>query len=64
MSRRDELWRILDRLTAFLPGASNERAEVLTTPSPNEPGLDTETRRARWRLWRHRYAKQGRGGYR
>jgi hypothetical protein len=32
--------------------------------APMRPGLSTETRLARWRLWRHRYEKQGKGGYR
>jgi hypothetical protein len=58
------MWSLLDRLTAFLPGPPSRHPPPSTLPDPNEPGISPATRRARLRLWRHRYEKQGKGGYR
>lgn len=64
MTIRDAVWRTLDRLTAFLPSPPGQRSDPPITPNPDDPGLDPETRLARWRLWRRRYEKQGKGGFR
>ena len=64
MTAHESLWRLLDRLTSFLPSAPDGRPPRSSLPDPNEPGISQRTRRARWRLWRHRYEKGGKGGYR
>lgn len=58
------LWRVLDRLTAFLPGQPKEIPAASLILDPDEPGISEETRLARRRLWRQRYEKAGKGGYR
>jgi hypothetical protein len=64
MTAPESLWRLLDRLTSFLPGPPDGHPPPSTLPDPNEPGISQRTRRARLRLWRHRYEKGGKGGYR
>ena len=64
MRTRLSLWRLLDRLTSFMPGPPDKKPRPTVIPDPNEPGISDATRRARLRLWRHRYEKQGKGGYR
>ena len=62
MAIRERLWRLLDRLTAFVPGSPAELAAYTTVPDPDEKGVSPETRAARLRLRRYRYVKRGKGG--
>lgn len=57
-------WRMFDRLTAWLPAARDDRKPPSVVPNPQEHGIGTEEHEARWRLWRHRLGKEGKGGYR
>ena len=58
------LWRLLDRLTAFLPGPPDGKPSTTVLPDPQQEGLTETERVSRWRLWRQRLEKAGRGGYR
>ena len=53
MSRRSQFLRLLERLTSFVPG-----------PPSMRPDASVETRRARHRLWSHKYRKRGKGSVR
>ena len=61
MTARESLWRLLDRLTSFLPSPPDGRPPPSTLPDPNEPGISERRRRARLRLWLQRYDKGGKG---
>jgi hypothetical protein len=57
-------WRMVDRLTAFLPVPPEESERPSVVPDPQEPGISNDERISRWRLWRHGKEKAGKGGYR
>jgi hypothetical protein len=64
MTASGSLWRLVERLTAFLPSPPADREHPSSVPDPQEPGISTDERVARWRLWRHGKEKAGKGGYR
>jgi hypothetical protein len=57
MADRDLLWRVLDRLTAFLPSGPRERPSSPSRPDPYEPGISGQTRTARLRMLHFRHGK-------
>lgn len=64
MADRARLVRLLDRLTGFIPGPPAQRPDVRSVPDADDPRVSPETRRARRQLWRQKYEKAGKGGYR
>ncbi|MBP1704750.1 MAG: hypothetical protein H6Q36_489 [Chloroflexi bacterium] len=62
MAAKERLLRLLDRLTALVPGSPAEPTMYTTVPDPDERGISDETRQARLRLRRYRFEKRGKGG--
>jgi len=63
MKLRESTLRVLDRVLALVPGASDEQPRP-QYPDPNEPGLSPDEREARLEFMRRMLAKDGHGGYR
>jgi len=57
MADREWLWRMVDRLTAFLPSGPEARPPSPTRPDPFAPGISQQTRRARMRMFGYRHGK-------
>ena len=62
MADHGYLWRLLERLTSFVPSGPDQRRYPASLPDPDEPGISAETRQARLRLLLQIHEKKSRGG--